>query len=300
MKKTTLIHSLGVLLFTIFASCDGGEQQITPSKDQAGMVTKSVLADAKTTFDGTGTLYGSAVNFNGAPVRSFVTLERYRPTAIGYEMSNQAFNNLPNPGTPENTEFLIPLPTLPSTPPCYDGIHCPDWLPNLGILFDHLTLHWYPLGSEPAGIFSFPKFDFHCYTISLTERMAIIDSDPAIMVAPDQIYMPSNYYGPIGPMSMMGSHWVDLLSPEFNGGMFTKTFIYGTFNAKTVFEEISVTRDYLLSNALIEDVVSIRQPISYQRDGFYPMKYRISKNDLRTRIFLSDFLLYRVSGESEF
>src|SRR5260370_611712 len=102
-------------------------------------------------------------------------------------------------------------------------------------------------------------------------------SDPQQMIAPDPEYIPSNYFGPVGPLAMMGSHWVDLLSPEFNGGAFTRTFIYGSYNAKLVFESISITRAYLISSNSINDMMPIRQPAASQKDGYYPTYYRIEK-----------------------
>jgi hypothetical protein len=45
----------------------------------------------------------------------------------------------------------------------------------------------------------------------------------------------------------MGSHFVDITSPEFNGGIFTQTFIFGSYESNVIFYEPMITLDYLLS-----------------------------------------------------
>lgn len=230
-----------------------------------------------------GTYWGPAVYFNKAKIRSFVTIQNSEPQAIGYQILNSAFQNLPNPSAPEYTELLIPLPVIPCQ----------------ALLYTHLTFHWNPQGHDPMGVYSVPHFDFHFYKIPLAERLAIDQNDPAITLAPASCFIPSNYYGPIGPLSSMGSHWVDLLSPEFNGGTFTKTFIIGSHNGQVIFDEPMVTLAHL-SNPSLNDVIPIRQAAEYHRSGYYPTNYRIKKDNLFTTISLTDFV-YRtaVSGICE-
>lgn len=295
MRKKNVVFTLGAIVLISSYSCITDEESFSPSEEsKLSLISEQQMASnaGSGMVSGTGTFFGDEVIFHGATVRSFITLDNFAPTEFGYEMSNALFSNLPTSGV---TEVLITLPPLPSSG-CTGN--CPDQLSNLGFLFDHITLHWYPNGSDPQGIFSFPKFDFHCYTIPLSERLAINENDSSISIAPDPIYMADNYYGPIGPISEMGSHWVDLLSPEFNGGQFTKTFIYGTNNGNVIFEEMSITLAYLLSSSSLNDVIAIRQPYTYQRDGYYPLNYRIVKNSTTTRVYFSDFVLFSTSGTS--
>jgi hypothetical protein len=56
----------------------------------------------------------------------------------------------------------------------------------------------------------------------------------------------------------MGAHWADLLSPEFSGSPFTKTFILGTYDGKVIFWEPMITRAYLLTQP--DEFVTVRQP----------------------------------------
>ena len=78
----------------------------------------------------------------------------------------------------------------------------------------------------------------------------------------------------------MGAHWIDLLAPEFNGGTFTRTFIYGSFDGEFTFYEPMLTLDYLLSKP--SETIPIRVPGAFQKDGYHPTDYRI-RYDAKSR-----------------
>ena len=227
-----------------------------------------------------GVFYGDPVSFNGATMRSFVAIDQAKPQAIGYEIMNSAFLNLPNPNAPEYTEHLIPLPK---------EFYCRP-LP-----FTLMTFHWNPHGHDPMGVYTLPHFDFHFYTIPLTEKNAINASSSSVLIPPADCYIPLNYYGPTGPISKMGSHWVDQLAPEFNGGTFTKTFVYGSNNGKVIFHEPMATLAYLTGRSTFDDIVPIRIPDMVQQNGYYPTNYRITRDETYTYITLTDFI-YRTTG----
>ena len=88
---------------------------------------------------------------------------------------------------------------------------------------------------------------------------------------------------------MMGWHWVDLLAPEFNGGIFTRTFIYGYYGGETIFIEPMVTIDYLLSKE--ESTLPIRQPAKFPYDGYYPKTYQVKYDECMKmyKVVLKDF-----------
>jgi hypothetical protein len=269
-------------------SCSETEEKVNPAVETGATSTNSIKSGNKNArLSGSNIYYGGSINFNGTTIRTFIeAINDCEPAKIGYEMSASVLNNLPNPNTPEGTEFSLSLPAI---------TNCVNIAPNTTQIYKHVTFLWYPNGTDPQGIFSFPKFDFHFYTITDSERMNIGDAnDPGQMSASDPEYIPNNYFGPVGPVPMMGSHWVDLLSPEFNGGAFTKSFIYGSYNGNVVFESISITRAYLLSGNSINDLMPIRQPVAYQIAGYYPTNYRIEKNNGSIRIYLSDFV-YRLA-----
>ena len=91
--------------------------------------------------------------------------------------------------------------------------------------------------------------------------------------APASQYVPSLYLQTPGGVPAMGAHWIDLTSPEFNGGIFSKTFIWGSYDGQFIFWEPMITRDYLLAHP--HDNVALRQPQAFQHDGWYPQNYTI-------------------------
>ncbi|MDB5230460.1 MAG: hypothetical protein JWN76_1265 [Chitinophagaceae bacterium] len=153
--------------------------------------------------------------FNNSTLRAyFIADQGTMPAEIGYEMNDVIFSNLPNANALESQQILLTLPSQAQQL----------------TLFNHLTFQWNPRGHIPE-FFMTPHFDFHCYMISLSERLSIDTTNPSILYAPAGNYIPANYYGPTGAMNQMGCHWIDLLSPEFvtqNSANFTKTFVYGS------------------------------------------------------------------------
>lgn len=179
------------------------------------------------------------------------------PVAVGVNLSEKALENLPS----EPSEYVLLLPK------------------NKGKNFYTLVqINWNPQGHEPAHVYDLPHFDVHFYIIPNEERMAIGPNDLAQFAnAPASQYIPDHYLQIPGGVPQMGAHWADLLSPEFNGGVFTKTYIWGTYDGKVTFWEAMITNDYLLSHP--NDLITLRQPVAYQRDGYYATQYKVSYSD---------------------
>ena len=72
----------------------------------------------------------------------------------------------------------------------------------------------------------------------------------------------------------MGAHWVDKEASEFNGGTFTRTFIYGSYNGTVTFLEPMITMAYLQTRA--NDMVPIPAPAKYATPGYYPLAYKVA------------------------
>jgi hypothetical protein len=143
-----------------------------------------------------------------------------------------------------------------------------------GNFYTHALVDWNPQGHFPPGTYDLPHFDFHFYIISNEDRMKIGATDPELDVAPDSKYAPQLYLKIPGGEPEMGAHWIDLLSPEFNGAVFTKTFIWGSYNGEFIFWEPMITLSYLQSNP--DDLIPLRQPSAFQREGWYAMDYKIA------------------------
>jgi hypothetical protein len=164
------------------------------------------------------------------------------------------------------------------------------------VVFDHIGLDWNPNGHEPDGIYTKPHFDFHFYMISEAEQAAIppyeVDSSKFLNY-PAAGYMPATYVPTSGGVPQMGTHWVDVTSPELDPvhpQPFTQTFIYGSYDGKVTFFEPMITLDFIKNNTTFER--TIPQPAKFAKAGYYPTRIRISKHDGVTEIIL-DQLLYR-------
>ena len=141
------------------------------------------------------TFYSSTVPLGGGVARAWVKVTKDGdPMEVGINLSGKALMNLPE----EDTQYDIELPAP-------KGQH----------FYMHALLDWNPNGHEPEGIYTLPHFDFHFYTISSEERMAIPPVDAPYMdsIPPSQ-YIPENYSELPGLVSGMGAHWVNANSPE--------------------------------------------------------------------------------------
>lgn len=158
-------------------------------------------------------------------------------------------------------------------------------------IYTHGLLDWNPMGHPPPGVYDLPHFDFHFYTSSEADRLAI----PPYEQAPDKFenypaadYMPLNYVPIPEGVPQMGAHWADVTSPELNGQKFTQTFIYGSYNGKVTFQEPMVTEAFLNANAGFTR--SIPQAAKVEKPGWYPTKMRIEKAYGTTSVILEDFI----------
>ena len=195
---------------------------------------------------------------NGHAWTFIITNDILEPQTIGIRFNESALQNLPT-GSMHADEFQLSMPPELSVPP-----------------FNHATLDWNEMGHEPPGVYDIPHFDMHFYFISPSQRDQIAPTDTAAFnkplepqhLAPDYLELP-------GGVPRMGSHIIDLLSPEIAGtGTFTHTFIYGKYNATINFLEPMVSKPFLDSKTTITK--PIRWPERWQETGYYPEQYTIS------------------------
>jgi hypothetical protein len=162
--------------------------------------------------------------------------------------------------------------------------------------FNHLGMGWNPVGHEPEPIYGRPHFDFHFFIMTPQEVEAIptYETIPAKFDNwPNAAYFPAGYFNPGGGVPMMGAHWIDPTSGEFNGQSFGQTFIYGSFDGKVTFYEPMITLEFLKNNSNYER--TIPQPAKVQKTGYYPTKMRVVKHDGLTEVILDEFV-YRVQS----
>jgi hypothetical protein len=221
------------------------------------------------------TFYGPAVQFGDGHVRSWVNINHGDiPRAIGIEFTDGVLREDDgHDGHNHGHEVLLPLHQKAKalTP------------------FDHLTMGFMVAGHPPPGIYSVPHFDFHFYKMTLEERMAI-PAYPLAMVAfnnnPPAGYLPPAYVKSPAGEAQMGAHWMDVLSPEFNGQPFTHTFVYGSYDGKVNFLEPMATLAFLQSGTTVHKM--IRQPQFFDPvNTYFPTRYNIWKNEDNERHYIA-------------
>jgi hypothetical protein len=229
------------------------------------------------------TFYGPVVRMGEGYVRSWANISHDdTPLAIGIEFTGGVLVQHPEQG--EETHAHHEVLRLHQK--------ARDHMP-----FDHLTIGFMPAGHPPPGIYSAPHFDFHFYKMPLEERLAI----PEFAAAPHLFnnlpppgYIPPAYFrAPNEGIAQMGTHFVDLLSPEFNGQPFTHTFIYGSYDGKVSFLEPMITQAFFQSGASIQK--AIRQPQLFDPvNKYYPTRYNIWKDTEKNRHYVAlDAMLLR-------
>ena len=209
--------------------------------------------------------YGTPTKVGDGKARTYVVLDAKAgntPLEVGIALDATALQGLPD----DNAEhsYVLPMPAHGPSP------------------YQFAELDWNPHGHSPLGIYGIPHFDFHFYTIS-REEWSTIAPGPTFATRANNLPT-GNYVAPMylvpGPPALvavpyMGVHWINPTSPEFNGQVFTKTFIYGSWNGRYIFYEPMITRAYLLSQP--NDVVtSIPTPALRPLDGYYPSAYRVT------------------------
>jgi hypothetical protein len=210
--------------------------------------------------------YGEKVSVGNGQAWTYVQVDgQNNPISLGIQFDENALTNLPT-GSIHGDEFLMQLPTEISVAP-----------------FNHVTLDWNEHGHEPMEIYDLPHFDIHFYFLSEAQRDQIGPMDTIEFqkpIAPE--FLPLNYLETPDGVPRMGTHMIDLESPEIAGtGIFTHTFIYGKYDAKINFLEPMVTTSFLESKENLEK--EIRHPEQWQQEGYYPNKYTITY-DASTRI----------------
>lgn len=203
------------------------------------------------------TFYGPEQQLGGGTIKSVVTLDAAgNPESVGITFPESTFTGLPHAAG----QYVLELPAQASA-----------------TAFKHILFDWNPHGHQPDGLYGLPHFDMHFYTISSQERTQINHEDPQTEeeLAALSSYMPQNYIPTMDVVPMMGMHWINPASPEFNGEAFSKTFIMGSYNEKVIFYEPMITLAHLQEKKT--EQMNLLLPEAYQQTGvYYPTKYNIA------------------------
>ncbi len=225
---------------------------------------------------------------NGRAYTWVKTDKNGNPERIGITFTAKTLNGLPKISDPGSIKLVSDFVTFEY------NLEFPDEISSTP--FDHVGFNWNPGGHIPPQIYGIPHFDFHFYTISVKECHKITAKDDDTIVcykAPPAKYLPKDYIvAPSSAEPMMGSHWIDPSSPEFNGEKFSKTFIYGFYDGEMIFLEPMITKDYLETKP--NSTENIKQPEKYKRTGlYYPTSYSINFDSTKNvySVSLGDFVL---------
>jgi hypothetical protein len=223
---------------------------------------------------------GPIYKLGNGSVRSFFTVSPTGvPLKLGVEMTHAALDGLPtDPMDFQKNSLMISIPQKAK-----------DFT-----AFNHIVMDWNPAGHPPEGVYGKAHFDIHFYKMSLAAQRAIppYNDETAALFDnhPPAGFIPTTFVPTPGGVPQMGKHWVDTQAPEYNGGEFTKTFIYGSFNGAVNFYESMVTHEYLKSGA--ESSTAFAQPLYVAPDStYYPTKYEITMDNKKKThtLALTDF-----------
>lgn len=161
------------------------------------------------------------------------------------------------------------------------------------IPFTYVLANWNPHGHVPPGVWDTAHFDVHFYLNDNAERLAIrpgscpqlthCDDYPLGKILPDPKYRHPDYVDLDAVEPGMGQHLIDSTTPELNGGDFTSTFIYGSWNGEITFLEpmVALGQYEALRSGREDSCSEIKQPQAWQQPGWYPTKYCLRHRDNR-------------------
>jgi len=278
MNKIITLIATGILFSACQKHNNGSEKDQLTTQEKI-VIPAAARSDSRiiTQDDRYNTFYGPAVQFGEGHVRSWVNISHDdKPLAIGIEFTDGVLQQQHehDPGDASHGhEVLLTLHQKTK-----------ELMP-----FDHLTMGFMAAGHPPPGIYSVPHFDFHFYKMRLEERIAI-PPYPLAMAAfnhnPPAGHLPPAYAKSPAGEAKMGAHWMDVLSPEFNGQPFTHTFVYGSYDGKVNFLEPMATLAFLIEGKGVQK--AIRQPQFFDPiNKYYPTRYNIWENEDKKRHYLA-------------
>jgi hypothetical protein len=213
------------------------------------------------------TYRGPVVKMGNGTIRSyFVVSPTGVPLKLGVELTDAALTGLPtDPNDFMGNSFQLSIPQKAKDMTA----------------FDHIVVDWNPHGHPPNDVYGEEHFDIHFYKMTPAQRKAIPPYSPETAALydnhPPDGYVPQTFVPTPGGVPQMGKHWVDTKAPEYNGGAFSKTFIYGTYNGAVNFYEPMATHELLESG--VTSSTPFDQPKYVAPDEtYYPTTYDIGRD----------------------
>lgn len=245
---------LFVALCSTLSACGGGESAPSLSENEGAVPPVAPPPPAPPVTPSPPPAPPSRVDFGRGTAETFVTVDAAgNATSVGVRLSRQAVEADGLPGEARVIALPANAPPLP---------------------YSHVEVDWNPDGHAPAGTYHLPHFDIHFFLIDERSRQQIVAGDRDRMFrTPPTGAVPESYRADTQGFVGMGVHYLDQLAPEFAGGTFSNTFVYGYWDGRLIFQEPMVTKAFLESRADV--TLPIRQPAVYPTPGRYPTRYRV-------------------------
>ena len=260
----------------------------------AGCLAAPLVADAAQPRMHTD--YGLPSFLGEGTVTAFMwTNPNGKPKAIGVEISGDAFIDMPT--APSDGRWdIVDMDGNVVWHCCGHELSLDMPVSAAGTPFQHIVVNYNPQGHVPPGVYDLPHFDVHFYMIPEATRLSIgapAAEDRCLVPGPGGVMEPvpltcDDYQRAIAPVPSdtqppdhvsvgavepaMGNHLLDLSSPEFTGGIFSHTWIFGTWDGALHFFEPMITTDFLLG-LTGKQCFSYAMPEAMPARGMYPTKY---------------------------
>jgi hypothetical protein len=247
--------------------------------------------------------YGTPTALGNGNVRTYAQQDSTgKPLSIGFVFPKATLQNLPTTMTDQHHCYDVDgNGTIDEHTECMGGHELPLDLPAAltdtpGVPYKWALMNFNLMGHGPTGIYDVQHFDFHFYVQPKAERDAIRPGPCGLAINCDDFatatkpvpapYMPAGYIDNGVAEVAMGNHLIDQSSPEWHNQPFTRTFIYGAYDAKISFLEPMITKawfDGLVAGTNANGCYPIPQPQAWQVAGWYPkdycLRYRANRGD---------------------
>lgn len=237
--------------------------------------------------------WGDKTFFGDGYMRAYFTYHGSIPHELGVEISPGLYENTPT--EPSDGKNDVRTNTGQGVVWYCCGYEIkppfPDSVKEL-TAFEHAVMNFNPYGHPPPEIYDAAHIDFHFYTQTEKERLAIPgvkkEKDMCGPTIPmtcedfeelgadlpcDQAIVDYANVGAVEPE--MANHLIDITSPEFEGSEFTHTFIYNTCYGRICGFEPMITNEFIqgLKSGRKKVCKNIKTPAKLPESGFYPTKY---------------------------
>jgi len=258
--------------------------------------------------------YGAAEPLGNGTVRTYAEIGRLRPVAVGVVLTRRALDELPTAMTDRHHCYdKNGNGRIEEMTECAGGHEHVLGLPAAlrllpGMPLEWALLNWEPMGHGPAHIYDKPHFDVHFYLRPKAERDAIRPGPCGLVINCEDFatatepvpaaYLPAGHGNKNLAEVAMGNHLPDLGSGELHGAPFTRTFVYGAYDARLTFLEPMVTLATLRQTedgTAGEECAGIKQPQAWEQPGWYPQRYCVRYQPDREEftVSLEDFADHR-------